>query len=95
MQAAIKPFIWKSSRWLGLKQRLSKNRPTLNQWMRLIAVGRSVGVKPSAPPAPMKAKCDYDSGDFTDDRRVSQRIREFHSFHMSVTEQSETCTKGK
>ena len=28
----------------------SKNRPTLNQWLRLIAVGRSVGSEASAPP---------------------------------------------
>src|SRR5204863_9694060 len=49
----------------------SKNRPTLNQWLRLIAVGRSVGVKPSAP-GPIKATCYCDSGDFTDDRRGSQ-----------------------
>jgi hypothetical protein len=42
-----------------------------------------------------ESKCDYDSGDFTDDRRVSQRIREFYSFYMSFTGQSEVGTKGK
>jgi hypothetical protein len=42
-QAAVKLFISQSPRSCGFRfvASLSKNRPTLNQWLRLIAVGRS------------------------------------------------------
>ena len=64
MQAAINPFIWKSPAVVWFCRESSKNRPTLNQWLRLIAVGRSVGGEAIGAAAPMKVRCDCDSGDF-------------------------------
>jgi hypothetical protein len=49
MQAAIKPFIWKSPAVVSFGREPSKNRPTLNQWLRLIAVGLRLRER-SAPP---------------------------------------------
>jgi hypothetical protein len=46
--ASVKTFILKSPAVVYASP--SKNRPTLNQWLRLTAVGRSVGSDTSPPP---------------------------------------------
>jgi hypothetical protein len=71
MQAAIKPFISKSpSGGFRYCREPSKNRPTLNQWLRLIAVGRSVGGEAIGAAASINANCDCDSGGFMGDREA-------------------------
>ena len=46
-----------------------KNRPTFDQWLRLIAVGRSGECRHRRRAASANAKCDCDSGYFKDGRQ--------------------------
>jgi hypothetical protein len=67
---------------------LSKNRPTLNQWLRLIAVGRSVGSGVIGAAASMEADAIVIRATL---RTTAERV----DAPMSFSGQNEICTKGK